>query len=215
MGTTAGRKLTPEHRAKIGEAARSRYLKNLGHHSQDPDPKRCSKCSVAKPLAEFYWQSKRLKSGLVSRHPRPDCKECTRQAKREQYARLKAENPALLKARKQKWHQNADRKKRQQRDRENAARRRREEGRPIAGPRNPQSPRVGEYLPIGPMAEFLEREHETRSIVAIAAAVGLGERRIKGILDRESQRISLRCIDQILTGAGVPHLLHDLYPLAE
>lgn len=211
-----GKKLSNETKQRISQARKRQYRESLELRLAEPDRKRCSKCAKIKPVAEFYLRKYKLKSGS-RKGPESACKACTNKQNRRWRERKKAEGVDMtaLWRKSNAARESAERKKaRLARRRELQALKRREEGCRVLGSRYPQRPNEGEYLEIEPLALFLEREMEIRSFEAISEAAASNQRQLSGILAREYKTVSLRVVDEFLSGLGVPHELHTLYPEA-
>lgn len=76
---------------------------------------------------------------------------------------------------------------------------------------------TGDRLPVEPIAQLLEGEIESLLLNGsaqrvIAERTQIGEKRIYDILRRNQAGVSLSTVDALLTGLGLPHELHVLYP---
>lgn len=189
-----------------------RRLESLAD-SPEPDQKRCSSCGAWKPLGDFYLRKHRTKFGGVSVFPHSECRACEIARHRRYKERKKAEG--VWEEMRARHEANLDKEKRRIRERERKAAKRREEGAPIRRqtPALIESKHAG--YPAAPLAAFLREEVDARTLPAVAAAVGMAQRQITGLLRCEHETITLATIDKILTGLGCPEEIHFLYPAEE
>lgn len=205
-----GERLSAQQRRRLSQLAIERHMRNLKLLEGEPSSKRCNKCGNTKPLTEFYKFKRKLASGIIASYPQSRCKKCDIVIRKRNWERQKA-NGVDVAALKRRYEANEDPERRRQRWRENQAILRRKAGRSVQ-PRVTQRPAEGAYLDIEPLALFLERELEIRTGPTISAASGIDERRLTSILRREYKTVSLRLVDSLLSGLGVPHELPILYP---
>jgi hypothetical protein len=198
-----------------------RYLENRALTVAEPTVKRCPGCGGTKPRSEYYWRKVKLKTGPIERIE-ARCKVCIRaqqQAKRAQQRAEGVDLKRLEQGYRQKYLADPDKKRRaHERRREWAATKRRREGRPVRGSRaGAQMAQTGDRLPVEPIAQLLEGEIESLLLNGsaqrvIAERTQIGEKRIYDILRRNQAGVSLSTVDALLTGLGLPHELHVLYP---
>lgn len=200
--------MTEETKAKISAAQVARFLAKVENPPDQPESKQCSTCHEWKSLAAYYQKKYyRPKSDVTVFYPEQPCKPCRAKHDKLRRDRLKAEG----KLEKKKYVSNA---RGRRRHRERLTARRRAEGRKPRVFKKPR-PREGTYdhrLPSGPIKLTLERELETRSITEISEATGVSQRRLHGILHGEFPKTSLKNVDKILHGLGMPEEFHILYP---
>lgn len=207
-----GERLSRAMREKLSRLAIERHRRNISLRKGDPEFKRCNRCSKRKPLDEFYKFKRKLASGETAVYPQSSCKRCDIEIRTRNWQRLKDEGFDVA-ALKRRYEANEDQERRRQRWKENYAIWRSRHG--GTGPtRNSKRLHAmkGLKLPIEPIALLLEREESERDRTLIAEQTGVGERRIYGIVKRETATVSLSVIDQLLTGLGLSHELPVLYP---
>jgi hypothetical protein len=68
------------------------------------------------------------------------------------------------------------------------------------------------YVPVGPLADFLETRLATAEADAVAARFGIEERVLYRIRYREYTRINMDTVDRMLCNAHLPGMLRELYP---
>lgn len=179
----------------------------------NPDKRRCTRCGAWKPLDGFYTRKHKTKFGGVVVFPRSECRSCEIARHRRYKERKKAEG--VWEEMRAQHEAKLDKEKRRVRERERKAAKRREEGAPIRG----QTPALIESKHHGysaaPLADFLRKEVDARTLPSVAAATGMAQRQITGLLRCEHETITLATIDKILTGLGCPEEIHFLYPADE
>lgn len=207
----------PEFGERITKAHVERFRREVAERQAEPDTKRCGACGETKPIAAFAVKREKLKSGYIAVRPVSYCNPCNS-------ARVKAKRDKEIaegvdvsaREREKKRRRAADPQKREmdrRYQREWATNKRRQEGRKNNGGWHRYRRReTYSFLPVGPIAVFLEERIGKEGISRIARATGVPERRLHGIRHREQATVRLSSVDAILSGLGCPELMHELYP---
>jgi hypothetical protein len=175
----------------------------------------CPRCDVTKPLDDFYART-RWPDGTV-RYYKSYCKACDNRARKAwehanpEKAREWARNGSL---RRRRDPERGDMRRAYERDYQE--KRRRAAGVPPRVFRSvPVPDRSGEFLPVGPFAEFLRRlgSREGLNRRAVARLVGLSEETVRRILNGHQALVDAATVDAALCREG-SLTLRELYPVA-
>jgi hypothetical protein len=210
-----GEPLPKKTRARLSAALRKSFREYVAglDPATFPTTKRCTKCGEVKPISAFSVRRFPLKSGFIAIRPLPSCKPCKAREVKERRERRMAEGVDVAAIQRVYNARRLRTPEIREYHREWSAIRRRKEGVVERGPNAKTPEGRGKSLPLEPIAKLLREEVKRRGNVQIvAAACGLNPRRINGICREEEKGVTLRVIDAILTGLGMPEELPRLYP---
>lgn len=177
-------------RQKMSEST----LRHFAERQNGDGEKECTKCGHSKPLEDFPRRKYQLLDGTVRLTRQARCQACQTEYQGIWWARKEAEGVA-------------DELKQTYRSRR---KRPPYKPRPARKAKKPKPKRV--ELPVGPIAEILERELEQNDQTRIAEATGISVTCLYTIRKRKKATVGLATVDAILTGLGLPEEMHFLYP---
>lgn len=208
--------MSEEHKAAIGrgQERRHREAREARDPSLEPTSKKCTKCGIRKPLGDFTMRKYKTKSGEVTRHPAPECRECAakRRAKwREDYIAEHGEE--AYRQLQNRYNKNRDPEKRRRYQREYGRMERMEQGVASRGPWKKYRREVGastgsDRVPVEPFVAWIDATPEVREVLTHNANLARAVNRVRG-----QERVSIGLVDQLGTSLGDPDLVNRLYPL--
>lgn len=218
-----GRKLSDEHKANQSKGQIERYKKARAQAVAEPDHKRCTKCKKMMRVPEDYVMKERtLASGETKKYAAGECKFCGRKRAAAWREKKKAEGVLAELDRKYKRNYiNKDPERYRRMQRESSAASRRKKGIPEKGGwlKYRDTPRQ-DTLPLEPLSKFMREffsQPTAPSLQEAASAIGVDESRLRRLMAMAESNgtpivnVTSDMADRILLGIDRQEMLPILY----